>query len=116
MVKATIRLLGFVLACDSSVEVQDGGGGGAATVNPSEPPEPQTCEEFCDYMASFGCWFGACTSCDDMKIPQECLEQTKALWACMVQNYHPKQPNGEGCGAPECFEVLVELQECEDAL
>ncbi len=101
----------LLVACESSIETQDGGAGngGAAGGGSGDVPRPESCDEFCAYIQSLGC---GC-SCNGVAVPEACLDSAKEVWSCFVDNYRPKEPDGEGCGAPECADLVAEESECE---
>ena len=100
--------MALVVACDSTVETQDGGAGSGDGGAASQPdlPKPESCEEFCAFVHSAGC---PNCNCNEPAVPNECLELAKMGWACAVENFSP-----EACGSSGCFEITVEEAACEE--
>lgn len=101
-----------ILACDSTVETQDGGAsgaGGEGAAGGQALAKPNSCDEFAEYCHSVS--VDCACSCDGDQPTPECLPLAKELWACQVEHFRP-----ETCGSSgECVDDLLKVQECEEA-
>jgi len=123
-----VALAGVFLGCSEVIIEDDDGESGIGAGYPTGFV-PQSCEEYCEAYGAITDSCGGAEAClesclapppevcaqqmppDERCIPPECLDVTKAGWACILGDV-----GGERCVGENCSEYARSYAACVDAL